>query len=110
MAIKNITLHKLQAFCNQRNPPHVRDQVKLVVTSEENKFTLYEERIGFRDPSKWTRSDVAQFRYTSKSKEWVLHFRDRYSHWHVFEYSGPSKNIEDLIKVVDEDPTGIFWG
>ena len=110
MAIKNITLHKLQAFCNQRTPPHVRDQIKLKVTSEENKFTLYEERIGFRDSSKWSRSDVAQFRYRPNFKEWVLYYRDRYSHWHVFEYCEPSKYIDDLIKVVDEDPTGIFWG
>ncbi len=108
--IKDLVQHKLLAFCEQRVPHHVRDQVKLSIESRENVFTLFEESVRFNNPSQWTKSSIAQFRYKSKAKEWVLYCLDRNSRWHIYQYSKPTKNMDDLLKTLDEDSTGIFWG
>ena len=108
--IQDMAQHKLQAFCEQRIPLHVRDRVRLNCASRGSVVTLFEERIGFRDSSKWTQNPVAQFRHNPKTKEWTLYCADRNGRWHLYAYSEATKNIDDLIKAVDEDQTGIFWG
>ena len=35
---------------------------------------------------------------------------DRDSNWHLYDIVKPSANFEDILKELDQDPTGIFWG
>jgi len=39
-----------------------------------------------------------------------LWWRDRNIKWHQFEEAAPSRDIETLLLVVNEDATAIFWG
>jgi hypothetical protein len=64
----------------------------------------------FRDPSVWTESPVAQFRFDEKTKKWDLYCRDRNSKWYLYSEIDSSANFDGLLKEVDRDPTGIFWG
>jgi len=41
---------------------------------------------------------------------WRLYWADRNSRWHEYVEAGPTYELEDLLREVDEDPTGIFWG
>jgi len=101
---------KLVAFYERRLPPHVRGEIQLLHTVRGNTVTMIEARPYFRNPSEWTQSRMAQFRYYSETRNWTLHYADRNHKWHVYPDIDPSTQFEDLLREVDRDPTGIFWG
>ena len=100
----------LAEYCDQKIPIHVRDQVKLIHKVTGNKVTLMETRPFYCDPLTWTETPIAQFRFDTKTKKWALYFMDRNSKWHLYDLIKSSADFEDMIKALDSDKTGIFWG
>lgn len=100
----------LSRFCEQRVPLRARGQVQLSFGVRGNTVTLYESRPAFLEPDRWTRISVAQFRFDPASNRWTLYCADRNSRWHEYLDLGPSRRLERLVREVDDDPTGIFWG
>ena len=101
---------KLSKYCEQRIPPHVRNRVRLNYRIRGNQVTLFEERPGFKQPSEWVEISMAQFRFNPQDKKWSLYCADRNSRWHLYGLLSPSADFDDLLKEVDRDPTGIFYG
>lgn len=101
---------KLTAYCERRIPVDIRDQVKLIFKISRDNVTLIETRPYYNDPSFWTETPVAQFRLNSKTQKWTLHCMDRFSKWHLYDLIEPSADFDAILKALDEDKTGIFWG
>ena len=101
---------KLSKYCNNRIPEHARDKVKLIFNIKGNIVTLNLSRPYFRDPSKWAERSVAQLRFDNDNKKWQLYFIGRNDRWHPYDLIQPSTDFDDLLKELDRDPTGIFWG
>ncbi len=114
MAIPELTKRRvkktLDAYCRAKVPPQVRKEVRVGFKCRGNSVTLFEARPAFGKPNIWVQIVVAQFRYSPTSREWTLYCADRNSKWHLYHEVEASKNFEDLLREVDEDPTGIFWG
>lgn len=114
MALPELTKKKVEttltSFCNARVPPHVRDKVRLTYTFRGQTVALVEERPVYNDPSRWTHGPVAQFKFDLTMKTWTLYYRDRNLKWHLYDRVKPSRTFNHLLKEVDSDPTGIFWG
>lgn len=104
---KKLVEKTLTAYCENRFPSHVRDQVRLVFKFRGNNVTLLESRPSIHTPEIWVDVSIAQFRF-DESKKWTLFCCDRNSKWHI--YDAEPSNFEKLLKEVDADPTGIFWG
>ena len=100
----------LEKFCHDRVPPHVRGKLKLEFEISGQYITLLEVRPVWNDPSRHTRSGVVKFRWVTKDMKWSLYWRDRNLKWHFYEEIEPTPDFDLLIKEVDRDPTGIFWG
>ena len=100
----------MRPYCENKAPEAYRDQLRVGFKFRGNSVTLYEERPRFREPETWVDIVVAQFRYDPHSEQWTLYCADRNSRWHRFDYIEPNKSFKRLLDVVDEDPTGIFWG
>jgi hypothetical protein len=107
---KKLIETKLAEYCDRKIPIHVRDQVKLIYKTIGNKVTLIETRPFYCDPSIWTETPLAQFRFDNEAKKWALYFLDRNSKWHLYDLIKPSADFEDMLKALDNDKTGIFWG
>ena len=101
---------KLTEYCEHKIPIHARDQVKLIYKIIGNKVSLIETRPYHMNPSVWTETPIAQFRFDHETKKWVLYWMDRNSRWHLYDLVKPSADFEDMLKEFDRDPTGIFWG
>jgi hypothetical protein len=114
MTLSNITLKTsepvISLFCKTRILDNFKDQIRITYKIRRNSITIYEERIYFKDNSKWTKNPVAQFRFDNKSLKWDLYCSDRNNKWHSYSETVPERDINKLIKEVNEDPTGIFWG
>jgi hypothetical protein len=100
----------LDAFCDDRVPIMVRDQVVLQYRFEGVAFILFEKRPFYRDNTKWTTSDIARVTFDRAIDLWALSCRDRNGTWHDYQRLEPQVDIEKVLKEINEDPTGIFWG
>ena len=101
---------RLREYCEERIPERVRHQLRLSYKIRGNYVTLVEERPGIMDREKWVDIVVAQFRFNPEDSMWRLYWADRNSRWHEYLEVFPTDDLEDLLREVDEDPTGIFWG
>jgi hypothetical protein len=100
----------LDAFCDARVPPEVRDQVDVKYRFEGDTVFLFEHRPAFQRPDEWVEIPVAKFRYFVERQQWALFWSDRNSKWHRYDLIPASPSFEDLLQEVDSDPTRIFWG
>ena len=75
-----------------------------------NNVTLFEDRPVWRMPDEWTDGKAAQFRYDPASERWTLYWSDRHGRWLLYSPKRPAGDIATLIREVDEDPAGAFWG
>jgi Protein of unknown function (DUF3024) len=115
MALPVLTRHiaqtKLDAFCQRKIPASVHHQVRLELEFAGDEVTLLETRPYFRDPTQWTRLAVARFRFNGASSTWSLHcpnFRKK-GQWRPYP-AQPSRDLDKLIAILDQDTTGVFWG
>jgi len=97
-------------YCENRIPPHARDQIKMEYKIRGNSVTLIERRPPWRPelPPEWSSMPVAQIRF--EDGNWVLYWSDRNSRWHRYWDLDPTPNLSAVLAEVDEDPTAIFWG
>jgi hypothetical protein len=100
----------LHSFCEKRIPNEHRDKIRLSYRFRGNSVTLIDSRPDMFDKDKWLDLSIAQFRYDSADEKWTLYFADRNDKWHMYMDCDSSKDLQDLIDEVNEDPTGIFFG
>ena len=101
-----------EAFCENRVPDRLRDNVQLKCLRRGNSITISERRPPWRvdlGPD-WTEFKVAQLRYDPAEGTWSLYCRDRHERWFLYDDVGPASSVAPLLAEIDEDPTGIFWG
>ncbi len=114
MALPQLTKKQIEKtlaeYCDSRVPKHIRHQLRLEFAFRGNTVSIYEVRPVWDDPTRFTEGPVAQFRFDPKAKTWTLYWRDRNLKWHVYDRKKPSRTFDSLLKEVDADPTGIFWG
>lgn len=107
---KRLIETKITEYCEQKIPLTARDKVKLIFKIIGNKVTLIETRPYYMNPSIWTETPIAQFRFDNETKKWTLYCMDRNSRWHLYDLINPSADFDDMLKALDNDKTGIFWG
>ncbi len=100
---------KLGRFCRDKIPEMYHHQVRLGFKIEGDIVTLYEERSMYCDPLTWINMAVAQFRYDEALNRWTLYYADSDFQWHLY-YLKPKADFEILLREIDEDPIGVFWG
>jgi hypothetical protein len=97
---------------NERIPAHARDKVRYELDVAPRHLTLLECRPPWRSDfgPEWTRSPIVRFHYAKAAGSWAVYWRDRNAKFHRFDPVAPSRHVEDLLRAVDEDRSGIFWG
>lgn len=108
--VKTIAEKKVDKYCKNKIPEHLKDEIKLFYKFRGKSVTIFEYRSPWRKGMKdWTSVAIAQMRYDGKTGKWTLYCADRNDRWHEYYDIEPTKDIDFLLKEVDEDPTGIFW-
>ena len=107
---KKLIETKLTEYCDHKIPIDVRDQVRLTHKIIGYKVNLIETRPYHHDPSIWTETPIAQFRLDRDTQKWSLFSSDRNGRWHLYDLIKPSLDFNDVLKALDDDKRGIFWG
>ncbi len=99
-------------MCNQRSPIILRDKLRILYEVKGLDVVVYEERPYWDKKSEWTKMGVAKFKYSRKDDVWKLYWMRRDMKWHLYDVGMPegTKRLELLVKEVDADPYGAFFG
>jgi len=98
-------------LCRRVSRPEHADQLRFVYEVDGHAVTIWEECPPWDgSPGDWTHMGVARFRYFRSRDEWQLHWMRRDLKWHVFDEVAPTRNLARLVKVVDENWHGCFFG
>lgn len=110
--VKAIAGKKVGSYCEKKVPAHLKNQIRLSYKFRGNSVTIFEHRHPWKESpgTEWSSLAVAQMRYDEETGKWTLYCADRNNRWHEYRDIDPTKNIDKLLKEIDEDPTGIFWG
>ena len=100
----------LVQFCEEKVPKHVRNQYRLSFKFLGNSVNLIEERPHYKDKDTWMSHIVAQFRYEQETNLWSVYWKRHTGKWLMYDEIIPNSNFEEVLKEVDEDKLGIFWG
>src|SRR5262249_6711018 len=101
---------KLKKYCEKRVPEEARSEIRLSFKIRGNSVTLTEDRPLFYGSIRMGGVPIAKFRFDPTTSKWTLYCADRNGRWHEYMESDPEEKIEKLLRHVDEDVTGIFWG
>ena len=101
---------RLSAYCEARIPMHVRNELRLGFRITGHDVVLFEGRPAFRPPHDWQELPLAKFRYVRSQGVWRLFCQHRDMRWHRYERKPCARAFETLLREVDSDPTGIFFG
>ena len=75
--VKHLAEKKLTAYCENRDPPHARDQARVAFKIRGDSVTLLEQRTSFRHPEVWLDIPIAQFPFDHMDSKWALYWTDR---------------------------------
>ncbi len=99
----------LGEYCQNRIPPHVRDQVKLFYTLRGNNVKIFEARPQRQNPEQWKEMPIARLKYDPDSLTWDLYWSRSNGKWEKYPEK-PTNNLKKVIEEIDTDPHHVFWG
>ncbi|MFW8601764.1 DUF3024 domain-containing protein [Desulfobacterota bacterium M19] len=98
------------AFCENRVPPHIRNEIKILFKIRGNDVNIIESRPYWQDKSIWTEMPIAKIRYLPKSRLWSLLWIRANGKWQKYPDLEPCKDLSKIINEIDKDPLHVFWG
>lgn len=92
-----------------RVPDEVADKVQVGVEIVRGGYELFETRPRWDNPkAAWTKLPVAKFVYHRPSKSWRLYWMRASGKWN--RYPTRAKILSDILRVIEQDKLGCFWG
>lgn len=96
-------------FCRNRVPDNVKDRIRLDYTVSNHDVVITETRPGWRDGPDLT-LEIAKLRYVRSRNEWRLYWKRASGKWLRYVSFKPSTKLKSLIRDIDEDSDGCFFG
>lgn len=100
----------LTAYCENKIPLHLRNQIRIEFTIRGNEVSLFERQPQLQGSSEWISMKVARFKKDPKTETWQLYWADRNSKWRLFPPLPYHRDIEKLLQEVEKNESGAFWG
>lgn len=110
MAIPETDLLRIGRWCRERVPEHLWDQVRVEAEIADRHVTIIETRPPWDGRGDWSRFPVARLRYTVKTGQWSIYWRDRNMKFHEYTRKRPTKNVQALLDYIGSHQDPIFWG
>jgi len=111
VAVPDLDLARIRAYCDTRVPIRLREEARIEATVRGNSVTIFDCRPPWQpNLTQWSKAPVAQLRYKPATAAWTLYWADRNGRWHVYDDLPPDRPVQTLIDEIDDDPTAIFWG
>jgi len=94
----------------QQPPPEIQDQLRIEMEIDGHRVRVWTVRPQYMNPTETVRSAVAQFTYVRTRDAWTLHWMRADGKWHRWRPEESTGPLADLVRIVEEDRAGAFWG
>ena len=114
MAFTEIELKKIDkivgAFCKERTPEGLEDQLMVCYRVQNQDVLIYERRPRWNNPQEFTDSAVAKLKFVRTANIWQLYWQRANSKWVSYTPYPANKELKVLVKEIDKDQFGCFFG
>lgn len=111
MAIPEADLLRIGKWCQARVPAKYLDQIRVECEIADRHVTIYESRPPWDGRgAEWIQFPIARLRYTQKTGQWQIYWRDRNLKFHSYTRKRPTKNVQSLLDYIGSGTDPIFWG
>jgi len=101
----------VRTFIDRSRPPeHLRSQLDLNYTVDDQSFIIFETRPHWQNPEEKIRNKVAKTTWVRSQRVWKIYWQKRDQQWHRYEPLPEVDKLEAFIKEVDKDPNACFLG
>jgi hypothetical protein len=102
----------IATYCATKVPAKHDGKLRIEYKVRGNTITIHECRPPWRKEigPDWTRMRICTFEWDPTTRLWTLHARDRNDRRLEYPFIEPAPDLAPLIRDLDSDPTGIFWG
>jgi hypothetical protein len=95
----------------RRPPPHIRPQLDLDFRIERQSVEIFEVRPRWKGaPGETMEHPVAKATYQRVRDEWKVYWQRADLKWHGYQPVPLVSNIEEFLRLVDEDAYAAFFG
>ncbi len=114
MVLANIDLQKIKIkigrFCSEKTPEHLKDQLRFEYEIEKQNVIIYEVRPFWKDPSEFIKMPIAKLTYVNSRNIWKLYWKRANDKWTLYETRRSATDLGSMLKEIDEDSFGCFFG
>ena len=114
MAFTEIELFKIKkivgTLCEKRSPVHIRDQLRVEYKIQNQDVIIFEVRPQWNDPKKQIELPFAKLKFVQSRYLWKLYWQRADMKWHKYEPFESSRDLAELVKEIDTDQHGCFFG
>jgi len=114
MAFNDIDRHKIKkavgGLCEQRTPAHLKDELRFEYEIDKQNVIIYEVRPAFMQEGEFTKMPLAKLTYVSSRKIWNLYWKRASGKWKKYEPMDSAKDLKPLVREIDQDAYGCFFG
>ena len=101
----------LAAYLQKRRPPvHIRPELDLGFRIAGHSVEIFEIRPAWRRPTEIIEEPVAKATFVKTREVWKVFWQRADLKWHSYAPVPTVGSIEKVLKLLDEDPHGCFWG
>lgn len=103
---------RIQQFCASQWPERFHEEVFWEAHVRGKSVTICETRAPWAGEGEWSHQPFAQLRFRPDTGDWQLHWADRNSRWHLYDFDdrNPFGTCAELLAEIDADPSCIFKG
>lgn len=111
-ALAKARYYAMEYIESKRPPLPIREKLDLDFRLENRELTIFEIRSRWDNPDEKFESDIAKARYIKSRGIWKIFWKRANGNWQTYEPEGEPEltDIIDVLKVIDEDKHGAFWG
>ncbi len=103
--------HLVGDWCLSRVPPEIKSKLDHDYEIEGQAVTLLEVRPLWRGkPGEFTRRPFAKFRYVKSSGLWQIYWMRASGKWQAYEPDPVARDLEEVLKIIEADQYGCFFG
>jgi hypothetical protein len=106
---KERAFRALRRLCD-KVPLEIRHQLTHDFRVVRSDIEFFSRRPHYQNRKREIESVIAKFRYNARRGAWALLWSDRNLRWHTYEGFEERRDFLELLREVQRDPTGIFFG
>lgn len=100
----------LGTYCEWRLSGKDHTAYRLEFDFHGHEVMLREKRNDSGKRGDWSERPVALFSFSPTKQHWTLSYQDRKGSWRQYPEAAPMANIEGLVRAIEADDMGLFWG